>query len=226
MWIMLTLCYKIICLRYTGKKLGSKLEPSKEIKLSSHASNNSSSSASEYLRNTSEQLFGRLPFYDLSFTTCSKWVESKNKLIYTCKSCGLHARVYADPYVSPEVVDWTEVRMVWAQNGCPTLPSVGRLVNKKINKDTPYNSDVTHHLCSSSSAHVKMIPLGKRHWLDPLCWFTCDPHWCTRFCASCASNGSGTGTETVVHASHSLPCLKTSMCMHTVMQGNCSAAKL
>lgn len=134
--------------------------------------------------------------------------------------------VCTQTHVSPEVVDWIEVRMVWAQTGCPTLPSVGRLVKKKINKDTPYNSDVTHHPCPSSSAHVKMIPLGKWHWLDPLCWFTCDPHWCTRFCASCLSNGSGTGTETVVHASHSFPCLKTSMCMHTVMQGNCSAAKL
>lgn len=145
-----------------------------------------SSSASEYLRNICEQLFGRLT---LLWSLISPPIQSEltvktNKCIYTCKSCRLYACVYADPHVSHEAVDWTETRIVWAQTGCPTLPSVGRLWNKKINKDTPYKSNVTHQLCPSSSAQVKMIPLGKWHWLDPLCWFTSDPHWCTRFCAS------------------------------------------
>lgn len=78
---------------------------------------------------------------------------------------------------------WFEVRLA--------VPHCHLLVNKKTNLDTPHHhhhhhkSDVTPQLCPSSSVHVKTISLGRRHRLDPLCWFICDPHWCTSFAASC-----------------------------------------
>lgn len=105
---------------------------------------------------------------------------------------GSYPCVSVDHYVSPDAVGQTDLRTVWVQTACPTLPSVGGIVNKKNQVTPPQPTRVMLH---TSSAHFPAYTWRWSHWgggigSTPPRWFTSDPHWWTSFCASCQGEGN------------------------------------